>query len=601
MKKPRPLLCPQEAIDYILCGGSGVSQGKYRIYEQFQKNEGKQENIKFLKNEYGVGGRSDAIPGSGYWEDHDGKGITISRDYGDPDGKFLLSWTRVEKRIGELIAADRYLNRAEKEQYPAYREQVEQREARWEIVNEFRSIIDDYVDFKTQLGEAKEQWRELLLARSCAYSFGVGEKKCYVLTMEGSFVLPVMREAMQAIIRDNTHLTERCEAMLAELDGPLAAPLEPTYDELNPPPPPKKEYRFSLGDTVYLGAQEYELLAYDENTVRLFDPSFPIINKELSRAEFDRLIAENPLNDHLLQVVEPQAEVETPKYDLGYGHLGNGVTVWNRLEEEHGDYKTIAHIDPDRTVTFYDENVPEDVRAQIMEVAATSEMTISATQDAPVFSIPPLGREPVNGSVWNDYNAIKEKNLDSLVLYQVGDFFELYGEDAQIAAWRLGLALTVRNIPDVGRVGMCGVPAHAVEGYTDRLNSMGFDVVVAAMEENQRTTSHSPAPALEKAKRLIDDFCESEYDTPADFTNLRQIGVGHTTLTDDELPFQAYVDLIDFRLLYEVDGETVVSLKCHDLDDLCQHLANLDFDEMVAIAEEEYYKQRQEPETDDFF
>ena len=47
----------------------------------------------------------------------------------------------------------------------------------------------------------------------------------------------------------------------------------------------------------------------------------------------------------------PQAKA----YDLGYGHLGNGITVWNRLEKEHGDYKTVAHIAPDRTVTIYDE------------------------------------------------------------------------------------------------------------------------------------------------------------------------------------------------------------------------------------------------------
>ena len=226
-EKASAFTIPQEAIDYILCGGSGISQGKYRILEQFQKNEGKQENIKFLRDEYGVGGHSDAIPGSGYWEDHDGKGITISRDYGDPDGKFLLSWAKVEKRIGELIAADRYLNRAEKEYYPAYQAQVEEREARWRIADEIRSIIDDYVDFKTQLGE-KEQCAEALFARTCTHSFGVGDKKNYVLTMEGSFVLPTLRDAMQTIIEDNTHLTERCEAMLAELNGPLAAPLEPT-------------------------------------------------------------------------------------------------------------------------------------------------------------------------------------------------------------------------------------------------------------------------------------------------------------------------------------------------------------------------------------
>jgi len=84
----------------------------------------------------------------------------------------------------------------------------------------------------------------------------------------------MIREALRAIIGEDTHLTERCQAVLAELDGPLAAPPEPTADELTPPPQPKKEYRFTLGDTIYLGAQEYQLLAYDEHTVRLFDPSF---------------------------------------------------------------------------------------------------------------------------------------------------------------------------------------------------------------------------------------------------------------------------------------------------------------------------------------
>lgn len=86
----------------------------------------------------------------------------------------------------------------------------------------------------------------------------------------------------------------------------------------------------------------------------------------------------------------PQAKA----YDLGYGYLGNGVTVWNRLEEEHGDYKTVAHIAPDRTVTFYEEEMPQAVREEIQRIADTSEMTISATQDAPVFTVPPRAQEP---------------------------------------------------------------------------------------------------------------------------------------------------------------------------------------------------------------
>ena len=110
---------PQAAIDYVLTHGSGYSHGKYRIYEQFQKGESAEENVRFLKNEYGIGGHSDAIPGTGYWEDHDSKGILIRPNLRD-EGSVLLRWPKVEKRIRELIAADRYLSNSEKEAYSEY-------------------------------------------------------------------------------------------------------------------------------------------------------------------------------------------------------------------------------------------------------------------------------------------------------------------------------------------------------------------------------------------------------------------------------------------------------------------------------------------------
>ncbi len=101
---------------------------------------------------------------------------------------------------------------------------------------------------------------------------------------------------------------------LASLNSDLARPLEPSYDELNPPPEPEKEYRFSLGDTVYLGTHEYEVLSFDENEVVLYDTQFPLFNKTMTREEFEDRLKENPLNDHLLQVVEqtlPHDNTET--------------------------------------------------------------------------------------------------------------------------------------------------------------------------------------------------------------------------------------------------------------------------------------------------
>ena len=120
----------------------------------------------------------------------------------------------------------------------------------------------------------------------------------------------------------------------------------------------------------------------------------------------------------------PQAKA----YDLGYGYLGNGLTVWHRLEEERGDYKTVAHIGPDRTVTIYDEEMPQAVREEIKRIADTSEMIISATQDAPVFTVPPRGQEPPQKEEAADpYPAVAAQ-----VLRLIGEFDGSrmgYGED----------------------------------------------------------------------------------------------------------------------------------------------------------------------------
>ena len=303
----------QEDIDAILTRGSGIHQGKFRIYEQFLKQESPENNITFLKNEYGIGGAYPAVSGRNLDESHDAKGIKISRGrISRPDAELLLRWNKVEKRIGELIRTDRYLSQAEKDNYPAYREQAEARRKRGEISEEFRSIVYDYNDFVAQLGEESKALNLYYLS-SCWGAFSVGEKKMHARTAEGDFILPMMREAMNTIIADNTHLTARCEAMLEALNSDVAKALEPTFDELNPPPELRKEYRYHLGDTVYIGTQEYELLSFDEKKVVLFDTQFPLFNKELTREEFDNRLKENPLNDRLLQAVEEPPVADNTK------------------------------------------------------------------------------------------------------------------------------------------------------------------------------------------------------------------------------------------------------------------------------------------------
>ena len=467
-EKSSAFVLPQEAVDYLLSYGSSVSEGKFRIYEQFQKHESTEENVRFLKSEYGIGGHSDAIPGSGLWENHDGKGIEITKGMKGSDGyvSVLLKWPAVAKRIGELISADRYLNSQEKEQYPAYRRAVEARTERRKIGDEFNSIIRDYNDYQTQLGNTDACLNQYVLIE-CGNAFSIGNKTTWTLS-ENNYILPLMRQALSGIISEDTHLSERAEAVFEQLSGDLAAPLEPTYDEMNPPPEPEKEYRFSLGDTVYLGAQEFEILSFDDATVRLFDSSFPLLNKELPRAEFDAKLKENPMNDHLLHEVEASETQE-------------------QAEE-------------------------------------------------------PAERKSSGNALWDEYRRVKEEHPDRIVLFQVGDFFEVMGDDAEPVARALDIMLTRRSINADERVPMCGVPGHRLSTYADMLFDRGFDIAISDVSGGERRTellssTHKDAPVesypvgrleflgsdgavgdtieyIDEAEFLRDIFEENNYGTP---------------------------------------------------------------------------------------
>ena len=114
----------QEIIDYMLAKGSLMEDGKYRIYSYFMQGHTAKEREDFLKNEYGTGGRSTVIIGTGIGEDHDGKGIKLHRGYEEDSPKLFLKWNKVVKRIDELIKAGRYLSKREMEYLPEYEKHV---------------------------------------------------------------------------------------------------------------------------------------------------------------------------------------------------------------------------------------------------------------------------------------------------------------------------------------------------------------------------------------------------------------------------------------------------------------------------------------------
>ena len=112
-------------------------------------------------------------------------------------------------------------------------------------------------------------------------------------------------------------------------------------------------------------------------------------------------------------------------------------------------------------------------------------------------------------AVW-EYNGVKERHPDDMVLYQMGDFFEIYGEDAKEAAPELGLQLVSRAIPVGGRVEMCGFPANRLEQYLEQLRAK-HDVTVSATLEGSTQRREYSVPSIDHEAEQDINAHEAEY------------------------------------------------------------------------------------------
>ena len=281
--------------------------------------------------------------------------------------------------------------------------------------------------------------------------------------------------------------------------------------------------------------------------------------------------------------VPPQAVQEPQKaYDLGFGHLGNGLTVWNRMEEVDGDYRTVAHIAPDRTVQIYDEEMPQEIRDRIQQVADTSEMTVSTTQNAPVFSVPPREEPPQKEETADLYPV-----LAAQVLRLIGEFDGSrmgYGDDdAQAAA---NIAQQLHNT--VQRQEIRALLQSFLD-HTDPEEEIAADVALCMERINELPQPLTQDQALlEQAKELIDQFCQEEYDSYADFSDLGNVGIAYTTVTDQEIPIQVNVDLVNYRVERYLDGQFLERRQYDSLGAMIQNeLIDLTFDDLISVSEEE--------------
>ena len=586
----------QEDIDSVLTAGSSIQNGKYRIYRQFQKQEDKRSNIEFLRDEYGTGGGTYTYPdGTNGHEWHDGKGIAIEKQgsYTNPD--LLLSWSKVEKRLRELIRDDRYLNAKEKEHYADYLESVSA--PQYEIDTQRKLKRQRFIEEKRELPPADK--RDTLSLRLSDFIRDLdGYEKALLENVGRGDLADVTEGQMEQFFSDPAAVQQLLD-FLKLVQGQTTS----VYSRSN-------AYRFSQeltelyplryvyheGDVVYIGADKYEVTAFDENAVSLRNAEFPLFGKEFSRADFEEKLKENPANDHLKTVITESQKTET-------------------LDEEKPDSITLS-IGFSEHPAFYD----RELNDRFTELSfALGNRLLGVLDEKQHYE----RLDESKGVGWY-------KKTDFEIHAVIGGEEFNYEGRFDIGDGEGDLIAHIRNFYEYSLSPDCPfIPEWKRQGedyYREKMESLRFgqDVFIPFLEQHtelmpedekllakilatetdwnrksedkeqpEETEAYGESPEdalLKQAVSCIDAYCDMEFglDTEADYTDLSNIKIAYTTTGDGLHGIQASANLLQYRMETYIDGVFVDYTQYDDLADFIENgLSNLYFHDLVSVTEEQ--------------
>ena len=578
----------EDEISASLTRGSGIEGGKGRIYAYFREKHSSKEQADFLKREYGIGGRSHAVSGATHsGEDHSGKGIVLKKQ-DCPDVQ--MNWTNVAKRISELIRKDRFLTPEEKAQYDALQRQNTERNTGW---NEYNAVKEAHPDDMVlyQVGDFFEMYGD-----------------------------------------DARHAAELLDLNLTTRNIPDAGRVAMCGIPANR----LKQYVEDLRD-------KYDVIisAVDENSRERRTYTMRSIDHEAERAT-DAYEAEFGA-DGYRAFPGNRAEEEPDAFDV-QAQLDKYLPIIRDAVEQDIRYRNACgHSDR--------ENAAIECNAAVRRsILASGDMElIRSFSDMPEFR-ERLHQEAFEGPYERLYNLLRplsQDDIDDALRAWNGDikskhavvrYMRDHARDKDTASWlsreyggdeTKNLFISRAGNPEFAELTWAKVQRRisqlieADDFYTDRERDDLDDVDPVAIREAlaqrgivngelvdpaalerdpfiqqvtadaERIAQEEQEPALEQAKSLINDFCRSEYGDDADFSDLTKIGVAYTTVTDDEIPIQVNIDLVNYRLERYLDGEHLETWQYASMQELiANELESLDFSELAYVSDEEVEQYR---------
>ena len=422
----------QDDIDHILRTGGNADAARMKIAAEFSKQKPLEDRAAFLKALYHGG--NGLITDNGRlsaWYGDDGIHIATGDTSRYLRSAQVIGWADAAERIEELLDGGAFATNLEVTEAPR-NERLRVAAEVWELHHDFSDEAKS-LGYLSCIGNIRStnypEERELLADNMANPAFR--ER----LLSEYKVFMDAYRENRE-LLRFHYH---RPQALLVRLE------------ELSLP---RKEYHSDMAAVPKTG----RFITEDEISASLANGSSFEGGKTRIYTFFQ--------TPHT-----PKESADFLKKEYGIGGHTHAVSGENGSYEDHGN----------KGITLKKAGC-EDVRLNWNKVASRVPELIRLnryfTPDEQALYDKALAQDAARNTAYDSYNAIKEAHPDNIVLFQVGDFFELYGEDAKQAAELLNMNLTTRNIPGAGRVEMCGVPSHNLEMYVEKLRDK-YDVTIA--------------------------------------------------------------------------------------------------------------------------
>ena len=578
----------EDEILASLANGSSFEGGKTRIYTFFQTPHTPKESADFLKKEYGIGGHTHAVSReSGSYEDHGSKGITLKKA-GCADVQ--MNWNKVASRIAELIRMNRYFTPDEQALYDKAQAQDVVRNTAYDSYNAIKEAHPDNIvlfqvgDFFELYGEDAKQAAELLDMNLTTRNIpGAGRvEMCGVPSHNLEMYVEKLRDKYDVTIaeapdfRGEHHIytlrsiDHEAEAAINAHEAEFGADGTRVFrDSTADAPQPTVQDRLEHYRPVVMAAVS-EDTAY-RNACGHSDRENAEIecNAAVRRAilgskdiELIRLFSDVPeFRNHLHQEVfeETYARLHDLLRPLSQDDIDDALRAWNgNIESKHAVVRYMEqHGREKETAAWLAHEYGGKEGNNLFIVRAGSPETAELTWSKVQRRIAQLIRED------NFYTEAERDNFDDIDPVAIRE------------------ALAERGI----------VGGKVVD--SEKLNSDSF--IQRVMQDTERVAEQA---LLERAKGLISDFCRGEYGSEVDFSDPAKIGVAYTTVTDDEIPIQVNIDLVNYRLERYLDDEHLETRQYGSLQEIITNeLENLDSSDLIHVSDEDVEQYRwHEPE-----